>query len=348
MNLHPNILFADEVINRSDLTDKFDITFTNGVFDLLHIGHIDSLKKGKEKNTKLVVGLNSNYSVYKLDKGPNRPIQDHFQRAITLISLECVDYVVIFNEVNPIDLIKRIKPENYFKGGDYNIHDLMEAEILKSWGGKTKIIPTTEFFSTSNLLSNYNSKKKRAFFFDRDGIINKDTGYIDSIDRFELYPEIYPLLETSKSHGFLNIIITNQSGIARGRFSIDQYNQLNEHMLNLVNAKSKLIDDTFFCPHHEEGLIQEYSIRCTCRKPNPGMIFSASMKYNISLKNSFLIGDKISDVISGRDAGIKNLFLLDKAKEYDNFIFEDDNIKFYRSSDMNMIFNAASSALSAS
>ena len=125
-----------EVLN--SLIPHSKIVFTNGVFDILHIGHIEYLKKAATFGDFLIVGLNSNLSVKKLNKGSERPIVDEDDRAKILSCLYFVDLVIIFNEANPEELIKNIKPSIYIKGGDYDVENIPETDLVKSYGGVIK------------------------------------------------------------------------------------------------------------------------------------------------------------------------------------------------------------------
>lgn len=131
------------------------IAFTNGCFDILHIGHIRYLQDAREYGDVLIVGVNSDSSVKKL-KGEDRPINSEIQRVEVLTALECVDYVVVFNEGTPIETILLIKPDIHIKGGDYTINDLPETAHVESYGGKVVIIPlsktNSECYSTTRII----------------------------------------------------------------------------------------------------------------------------------------------------------------------------------------------------
>jgi glycerol-3-phosphate cytidylyltransferase len=129
------------------------IIFTNGCFDILHRGHIEYLSKASDLGDIFVIGLNSDDSVRRL-KGESRPAIDEESRALTLASFEFVDHVVVFTEDNPSDLIRVIRPDYWVKGGDYqNIEELPEYRIVMETGGKVKIIPFVEGFSTTDIFS---------------------------------------------------------------------------------------------------------------------------------------------------------------------------------------------------
>ena len=127
------------------------IVFTNGCFDILHIGHVKYLRESKKYGDILIVGLNSDSSVKKL-KGENRPINNEKDRAELLDELKCVDYVVIFEESSPIELLDIIKPNTYTKGADYTIDTLPEAKTVIQNGGRVEFIKFVEGKSTTNIL----------------------------------------------------------------------------------------------------------------------------------------------------------------------------------------------------
>ena len=160
----------DDILNGTTIKDKicsFDeckhkiynwqmnahkIGFTNGCFDILHPGHVIYLEKVKSKVDNLIVGLNSDQSVVHI-KGKDRPIFSEEYRAITLAGLQSVDYVVLFDEDTPLELIKAIRPDLLAKGGDYLESEIIGAKEVKQWGGKIEIVPLVEQLSTTRLIN---------------------------------------------------------------------------------------------------------------------------------------------------------------------------------------------------
>jgi len=147
---------------------------------------------------------------------------------------------------------------------------------------------------------------RRALFLDRDGVINKEINYLHTIEEFEFIPEIFDIGRFYSLHGFLIFVVTNQAGIARGYYTVDDVLKLNEWMTTQLKAKGIQIEKTYFCPHHPE-----ITGPCNCRKPNPGMILNAAEEFGIDLSQSLLIGDKRSDLEAGKNAGIKYCYLID-------------------------------------
>jgi D-beta-D-heptose 7-phosphate kinase/D-beta-D-heptose 1-phosphate adenosyltransferase len=136
------------------------VVFTNGCFDLLHRGHIEYLKKAKKLGDILIVGLNSDSSVKKI-KGEGRPIQGQADRAVILTSLYFVDYVCIFNELTPLNLISKLIPDILAKGGDWKVKDIVGKDIVESHGGKVLSIKMVKGKSTRNIIQTILKKFRR-------------------------------------------------------------------------------------------------------------------------------------------------------------------------------------------
>ncbi len=133
------------------------LVLTNGVFDLLHPGHIDILNAARSEGDALVVGINSDDSVRRL-KGPTRPIRGEADRAFVLAALECVDAVVVFDEDTPLELINAIRPDVVAKGGDYTEATIVGAADVKAWGGRVVVVPLTPGHSTTSIIEKLSVK----------------------------------------------------------------------------------------------------------------------------------------------------------------------------------------------
>jgi rfaE bifunctional protein nucleotidyltransferase chain/domain len=128
------------------------VVFTNGCFDIIHAGHVTYLSKARAMGDCLVVGLNSDVSVKKLGKGPERPVNNERARAAVLSALACVDHIVLFEEDTPLDLIRCIRPDVLVKGGDWAVDDIVGADVVRSSGGHVLTIPFEEGFSTTAII----------------------------------------------------------------------------------------------------------------------------------------------------------------------------------------------------
>ena len=137
--------------------DNQKIVFTNGCFDLLHLGHVDYLAKARDLGDKLIIGLNTDTSVSRI-KGPSRPIKDQKSRATILAAMQFVDAVILFDEETPIDLIAWVKPDVLVKGGDYTLEGIVGHEIVLEKGGEVKTIPFVEGYSSSKLIEKITQK----------------------------------------------------------------------------------------------------------------------------------------------------------------------------------------------
>jgi D-glycero-beta-D-manno-heptose 1-phosphate adenylyltransferase len=136
------------------------IVFTNGCFDLMHIGHTRYLQAAKALGDTLVIGVNSDASVRSLDKAPDRPIVPDAQRAEVLAALGCVDYVVIFDESDPLQLITAVQPDILVKGGDWTLDRIVGRDVVEARGGVVKTIPLVSGLSTTGLLQRIRSTAK--------------------------------------------------------------------------------------------------------------------------------------------------------------------------------------------
>ena len=128
------------------------MVFTNGVFDILHRGHVSYLTAARALGASLVVGLNNDDSARGLGKGPDRPLNSEFDRACVLGALESVDAVVLFGESTPLALLAQCRPDIYVKGGDYDIETLTETVLVRGWGGRSLALPFVEGYSTTSLV----------------------------------------------------------------------------------------------------------------------------------------------------------------------------------------------------
>ncbi|MEO6694089.1 MAG: HAD family hydrolase [Ignavibacteria bacterium] len=150
----------------------------------------------------------------------------------------------------------------------------------------------------------------KAIFLDRDGTINQEINYLTKKEDIVFYPNTIKALQIFKNSGFLNIIITNQSGIARGFLTENDLNTIHKEFRKLLTANNQeLIDDIFYSPFHIDGIIEHYKTDSADRKPGTGMIHKAKAKYNIELQESFLVGDSLSDMQCAVNAGVKNILV---------------------------------------
>ncbi|MFQ6110295.1 MAG: D-glycero-alpha-D-manno-heptose-1,7-bisphosphate 7-phosphatase, partial [Candidatus Aminicenantales bacterium] len=141
--------------------------------------------------------------------------------------------------------------------------------------------------------------KRRAVFIDRDGTINRDVGYPDSFDLIEIYPFSFEAVKKINASGLLAVIVTNQSGVGRGMIDIENLHDIHQKLEEAFAKHNAHFDGIYFCPHYLSSSLLEYNKDCTCRKPFPGMALQAAFDLNIDLKRSYMIGDKVEDILFG-------------------------------------------------
>lgn len=292
------------------------IGFTSGSFDLLHAGHVDYLQKAKKDCDILIVAVNSDDSVKKY-KSELRPIVTQDSRVKVVAGLECVDHVFIFNELNNNVNIEELKPDIYFKAGDYSNKPLTSAKIIEAYGGKVVLVPLVEDSSTSDIintiLENYSAAKNeyikaedlpesKAIILDRDGTINVHVNYLHKPEEFELLPGVIEGLKHAQKAGYKLIVITNQPGVDFGYFKMEDLFKVNKQMLSLLSKEGILIEKIYFSPYTKAR-------GADCRKPATALIKRAEKELNLNLKESYMIGDSTSDVKMGKNADCKTILV---------------------------------------
>ena len=156
-NIEQKIVSRDFFVENALKLHQRKIVFTNGCFDVLHFGHVHYLLQAKALGDILVVGLNSDNSVRRL-KGPSRPINGEQERAYVLAALACVDYVVVFGEDTPKELIETVRPDVLVKGGDYALDQIVGADFVTRNGGTVTTLPFVEGFSSTRIIEQLNTK----------------------------------------------------------------------------------------------------------------------------------------------------------------------------------------------
>lgn len=315
-------LLTDKICPREDVALRIaglpkPVVFTNGVFDVLHRGHVSYLHTARQLGGSLVVAVNSDASARMLGKGPDRPLNKDVDRAAVLAGLASVSLVTFFDERTPVELIKQARPDLYVKGGDYDMETLEETRVVRSWGGESLAIPFVDGFSTSSLVKRIRAGQasalispRKAAFLDRDGVINLDRAYVHQWDEFEFVPGAVDAMRRLREAGYVLIVVTNQSGLARGMYTEAQFQALTRRMREALAEAGADVEAVYHCPHHPKGKVPELAVDCDCRKPEPGMILQAVREHGLSLEQSFMVGDKPSDIEAARAAGLGHAYIV--------------------------------------
>ena len=316
MSLKNKICLPDELVQRLESLSR-PLVMTNGVFDLLHRGHVNYLERAAELGSSLLVAINSDESSRMLGKGPDRPLNPAEDRAYVLAGLASVDLVTFFYSRTPVDLIRTVHPNIYVKGGDYDMETLEETRIVRSWGGHSVAIPFVDGFSTTALVHRIRKPQDdlqflhKAAFLDRDGVINKDRAYVHRWENFEFVPGAVEGMRRLQEAGYMLIVVTNQSGLARGYYTEVEYQALTHHIRQELEYQGVKLAGVYHCPHHPNGSVPHLSIECDCRKPAPGLVVQAVRELGISLADSIMIGDKPADIEAARAAGVARAYQVD-------------------------------------
>lgn len=193
------------------------------------------------------------------------------------------------------------------------LYSYQSPEYVKDIGTPERFFSVQEELKKGLITTKNLTKKQRAIFLDRDGTINKYVGFLKNIEDMELLHGVSEAIRKINTSDFLAIVITNQPVIARGEVTYKELEDIHNKMETLLGKEGAYIDDIFFCPHHPdkgyEGEREELKVECNCRKPKPGLLIKAAEKYNIDLKESWMVGDSINDITAGRAVGCKTAFI---------------------------------------
>jgi D-glycero-D-manno-heptose 1,7-bisphosphate phosphatase len=310
MNLEQKICSEQALMERLSTLPR-PLVMTNGVFDVLHRGHVSYLHRAAELGASLLVAVNTDRSARLLGKGPDRPLNTEQDRAYVLAGLASVAMVTFFDTRTPVELIQKIRPDIYVKGGDYDMASLEETRVVSSWGGQSIAIPFVDGFSTTALVKRIRQPLRKAAFLDRDGVINLDRAYVHRWEDFEFVPGAVEGMRRLQAAGYALVIVTNQSGLARGLYTEAQYQALTQRLLSELQQQGVQVEGVYHCPHHPKGTVPELALDCDCRKPAPGMVLKAAGELGLSLPDSILVGDKPSDIEAARAAGVGRAYLVD-------------------------------------
>jgi len=152
-------------------------------------------------------------------------------------------------------------------------------------------------------------KKNAAIFLDRDGVINEEVGYLDSLDKLKVIPCAYEAIKLINESGMKAVVISNQAGVARGLITEEFVKKTNNHLQLILRERGVYINNFYYCPHHPTEGEEPYRQICDCRKPAPGMFLEAARDLNIDLELSYMVGDRFLDMEAAKKAGVKGILV---------------------------------------
>ena len=244
-----------------------------------------------------------------LSKEDERP---QFYKNRVNAGLHVVSPKILEMEINTpkIDLDRQIlKP--LAGTGKLIIYD--SPEYVKDMGTPDRYYIVEDNFAKGIVNGKNLNNPQKAVFLDRDGTINQYRGFIRRPEEFELIPGVSQAIKKLNESGYLVIVVTNQPVIARGEVTYEELEVIHNKMETLLGNDGAYIDAIYYCPHHPhkgyEGEIPELKIDCECRKPKPGLLLKAARDFNISLSESFMIGDSLNDIQAGKNAGCKTILV---------------------------------------
>lgn len=289
----------------------------SGGFDVFHDGHKLALEFSSNQVEKLFVLVNSDKSISTY-KGKLRPRNSYSQR-VGLLDKNFPNNVYLkINELTPNKLLGKIKPDIYFISQEWS-KSPVELKVLSEFNCKIVPHPDVEGVSTTIIL-NEQVKSNSAIFFDRDGTINKDFGYINKENMIEISEKNLVTLKKFSQLPYLLFIATNQSGVAKKIISRKEFFKINNQIVKKIQDYGGRIDKTYYDFSSSERP-SKY------RKPNIGMVLKAVKEFDISLVNSWVIGDKDSDIEMGKNANMRTILIKNNQYKYKSILKPDYEVR---------------------
>ena len=152
--------------------------------------------------------------------------------------------------------------------------------------------------------------RDRVIFLDRDGTINRESGYITSVEQLHLYEGTVPALKMLNDMGYRIVIVSNQAGVGKGLLTEPTLIEINNALLDMLKRSGIAIERLYYCPHHPEAVVPEYKRQCPCRKPGTGMVTRAALELGVDVRNAYVVGDKLTDVELARNFGGRGILVL--------------------------------------
>lgn len=221
--------------------------------------------------------------------------------------------------VRKLDFDEDILREKAVQGG--RVYAYRSTEYIKDAGTEERLLCIEAAIASGHIFRRNLKNRQKCIFLDRDGTINKWNGLVDEEDKLELLDGAAEAIRTINDSEYLAIVITNQPVVARGLCSIEDVERIHKKMQTLLGSQGVYVDDIAYCPHHPDkgfpGENAAYKVKCNCRKPNTGLIEEMALKYNISLEDSWMVGDSLRDIMTGKNARMGTALVLTGESEKD-------------------------------
>jgi D-glycero-D-manno-heptose 1,7-bisphosphate phosphatase len=242
-----------------------------------------------------------------------RPVVPERERMYVVAGLAAVDAVVLLEDVRPLSLLLRWKPDLYIKGGDYAEDSLRSADAVKEYGGKVAVVKSGFETSSSKLIERMGVIAAHAepdtalsqgsqglVLLDRDGTLIRNVPFLHDPAKVEILPGVIDGLLKLQAAGLRLAIVSNQQGIGLGYYTVQDFIAVNQRLLRELGARGIRISKIYFCPH-------SLAEQCSCRKPATGMITRAMREFGASPEETFMAGDSDDDMQAGADAGCQTV-----------------------------------------
>ncbi len=285
----------------------------SGGFDIFHDGHKLALEFASNQVDKLFVLVNSDKSI-KTYKGKQRPYNKYSKR-VKLLNKEFPSNIYIqMHELIPNSLLEIIRPDIYFLSQEWS-KSPVELKVLNEINCEIILHPQIKGISTTSL-SNVEAKSNSAIFFDRDGTINEDLGYINKASLIKISKNNLQTMKKFAKLPYSLFIVTNQSGVSKKLISKKEFFEVNSQVISQIEDFGGRIDKAYY----------DFSSSLNpskYRKPNIGMVLNAVKEFDISLVNSWVIGDKDSDIELGKNCNMKTIYIKNTRYKYDSILKPD-------------------------
>ncbi|MCA9322524.1 MAG: HAD-IIIA family hydrolase [Planctomycetes bacterium] len=285
------------------------IGFTCGVFDLLHVGHLRYLQAAREHCDFLIVAVNSDASTRRL-KGEGHPVLPFAERTELLEGLTAVDLVCGLDDDRPAQLIERLKPDVYLKGGDYRPVSLRSGQGIVDRGGCVLCLDVQTTRSSTEIRQailtaaqiDYGRVRPRApapgLLVDRDGTLIEDRPYLDDVAAVRPLDRAFETLASLQARfGARVAIVSNQPGLGLGLIERERHLSVWSRVLGLAHEAGLMVDRIYVCPH-------SLARACDCRKPRPELLQRAVTELNLEPSRSVFVGDRATDLAAAAAAGL--------------------------------------------